>query len=381
MNVGIISHTSISNYGATLQAYALKKVLGKMGHESKVLDYRMPMEGTSHFLRMMHPSYAKHAPLAVAAGIPAAFVRKARFEGFRRHYLDRTRAAYTCRSLARLVRPMDVVVSGSDEVFRVSKNGNLFPRFMLDFADPRRQRLVAYAASSGETSDYGAENERAKGLLSRFHNISVRDEVTRQLVKRLTGRDPVMVLDPTLLWKFSELPLPDPGVDNYVLVYGFFRLPETDKMIRSVADRLGARVVSTGWASRYAHVNALTADPLRWLSLVKNARMVFTNRFHGMIFSICFGRSFLIYESDVAVAKIHDFISRFSLSAQLIPNRQAPSSSQLSEMDHNALKRRIAPYQEASMTFLQGELAKSNTDAASGAIPTREQRHLQQGGR
>ena len=353
MRIGTISFPAIDNYGAILQAQALVNVLERDGHEASVIDYQLRNLKFLNRLHSLHLSYSRHAPWPVLSTVPELFVRFSRIEQFRRQYLDRTRSVWRDDELQDVARHFDTVITGSDEVFRTDKNGGVFSPLFLDFADPGRQKLLAYAACAAGITDYGIKNAAVAKLLNRFHGISVRDEATRVLVKKLTGTDPKMVLDPTLLWPFDELALPEPPEKDYLLVYGFFKSPKTDRMVRETADKLGVSMISVGWASKYAHRNIMAADTLQWLSCIKHARLVFTNCYHGLMFSTLYQRDFLIYESDQARDKLHDFINRFSLSSRLVPGGETPSAKQLDGMDHAALQQRLKPYADESLRFLR----------------------------
>ena len=362
MRIGTISFTTVDNYGAILQAHALAKVLEQKGHQVSVIDYQLPDLKLRDWLHVMHLSYTPHAPLTVASGVTGLPYRFSRIEQFRKTYLNRTEPAWTDDELEEISSRFDTLITGSDEIFRTDQFGNIFPPLLLNFADARRQNLMAFAACSGGDNDYGDKNAVVAKLLNRFDNISVRDEQTRALVHRLTGRNPPLVLDPTLLWKFGELPLPEPPAKNYVLVYGFFRSPQTDRMVREVADRLGASVVSVGWASKYADRNFMAADTLQWLSCFKHARLVFTNCYHGLMFSTVYQRDFLVFESEKARPKLNDFMQRFSLSSRLLAGGEKPSTRQLDGMDHAALQNRLRPCADDSIKYLEaaGRCRKSH---------------------
>ena len=353
MRIGTISFPAIDNYGAILQAQALINVLAREGHEAWVLDYQVRNLKFLNRFHTMHLSYMRHAPWPVLAAVPELLVRFTRIEQFRRRYLDRTRSVWRDDEMHEVARQFDTIITGSDEVFRTDKRGDIFPSLFLDFAEPDRQKLVAYAACSAGIDDYGKKTDEVAKLLNRFHSISVRDEMTRVLVKKLTGTDPEIVLDPTLLWQFEELPLPEPPEKNFLLVYGFFRSPETDRMVRETAERLGLSMISVGWASKYAHRNLMAADTLQWLSYIKHAKLVFTNCFHGLMFSTVYQRDFLVFESEQARYKLHDFINRFSLSDRMIRSGESPTGKQLEGMDHVALQQQLQPLASRSIRFLQ----------------------------
>ena len=368
MRIGTISFPAIDNYGAILQAQALVNVLERNGHEASVIDYQLRNLKFLNRLHSLHLSYLRHAPGPVLSTVPELLVRFSRIEQFRRQYLDRTRPVWRDDELQDVARHFDAVITGSDEVFRTDKKGDIFAPLFLDFADPGRQKLLAYAACAAGITDYGAKNAAVAKLLNRFHGISVRDETTRGLVKKLTGTDPKVVLDPTLLWPFDELSLPEPPAKDYLLVYGFFKSPQTDRMVRETADKLGIPMISVGWASKYAHRNIMAADTLQWLSCIKNARLMFTNCYHGLMFSTLYQRDFLIYESDQARDKLHDFINRFSLSSRLVPCGEAPSGKQLDGMDHAALQQRLKPYADDSLRFLRESVASTNARTGLGEV-------------
>jgi hypothetical protein len=367
MRIGTISFTTIDNYGCILQAYALSKVLQERGHQVNIIDYQLPDWKLRDWLHSMHLSYIPHAPFTVVSGVPSLPVRFARLEQFREKYLNQTQPIWSDDELQGMSGQFGALVTGADEIFRSDPKGDIFSPFFLNFADVRRQSLYAYGACSGGMTDYGSKNAAVAKLLNRFDSISVRDEETRVLVKKLIGMDSQVVLDPTLLWKFDELPLPEPPTKNFVLVYGFVRSVETDRMIRQVADKLGVSVVSVGWASKYAHHNLMAADPLQWLSCFKHARLVFTNCYHGLMFSTVYQRDFLVFESDKAKSKLNDFIHRFSLSSRLLRSGEQPFPKQLEGMDQTVLQNSLRPYVSGSLKYLEtiGRSQKSKKTAGA----------------
>ena len=373
MRIGTISFTDVDNYGAVLQAYALSKVLEREGHEVNILDYQLPDLKLRDWLHLMHLSYTPHAPLTVATGVSGLPARFKRIEHFRKQHLDRTPPVWNDDDLRKMSAPYDALITGSDEIFRTDRQGNLFPPLFLNFADAQRQKLAAYAACSGGVTDYGGKNAVVARLLNRFDHISVRDAETQALVKKLTGRNPPLVVDPTLLWKFEELPLPAPPAKDYLLVYGFFRSPRTDRMVREIADQLGVSMVSVGWASKYAHHNLMAADTLQWLSCFKHARLVFTNCYHGLMFATAYQRDFLVFEADKVRTKLNDFIQRYSLSSRLLATGERPSPGQLAGMDHAALQNQLQASVADSIEFLRAvgqprEKQKPATEDEAGLV-------------
>lgn len=353
MRIGTISFTTIDNYGAVLQAYALAKLLARQGsNDVKIVDYQIPYQKLRDWLQIMHLSYTPTAPYMLSVGLPGLVARLAHIDSFRKLHLPRTAPAWTDDDLRHTAPQFDTLISGSDEIFRTDKHGNIYAPMFLNFADATRQSLHAYAACAGGTIDFGAKTPTIARLLKRFDTISVRDEATQDLVGRLTGTQPPMVLDPTLLWSFEELNLPAPAEKDFILIYGFMRSETTDRMVRAVADKMGLPVISVGWASKYAHRNLMAADPLQWLAYFKHARLIFTNCYHGLMFATRFQRDFLVFETETARYKLIDFTRRLSLSSRLLTWGATPTPEQLAGMDHRALQAALQPFAQNSLQHL-----------------------------
>src|SRR5690606_24099951 len=120
--------------------------------------------------------------------------------------------------------------------------------------------------------------------------VSVRDDNACHLVEQVTGTRPVKVLDPTLLvdWEQDEQAV---GLDRYLLVY-LHRLDRfRQQEIAAFARRRGLRVVVACYYAPWADLN-LPVGPFEFLDLARRADCVVTDRFHGILFSVVYGRPF-----------------------------------------------------------------------------------------
>lgn len=115
----------------------------------------------------------------------------------------------------------DTVIVGSDEVWNYTSQS--FTHYDQYFAKRIcANNIISYAPSAG---NYDATRASADGIdFSGFHHLSVRDEMTRQLVLGATGQDPLIVCDPTLLIESFDPYLEQvskPNRSNYILVYSY----------------------------------------------------------------------------------------------------------------------------------------------------------------
>ena len=119
------------------------------------------------------------------------------------------------------------------------------------------------------------------------------------IVHDLTGRTVPVTIDPTLMlgeadWAALATAHPArPGTD-YLLTYFLDpRSAACDELIRSCADRLSLKVVHL---NDFSVGTFYAADPAEFLGLVRNARLHFTDSFHGAIFSVIFGTPFVSFD-------------------------------------------------------------------------------------
>ena len=294
--VGIMSMQRIYNYGSSLQAYGLKRLIEDSLPEAAVsfVDFRpgQPL-GTApaattrlgRTLLKVREYNATRAPL----------VDKLRFFNHKRRY---------SRHFDQLGLPgspvhdldLDVQVIGSDEVFNAFQaNTNVgYSRDLFGHGSPAR-RIVSYAASFGNTTvakidAAGLRGELAEDL-SGFGAISVRDGNSADVVESLVGARPAIHVDPALAYDFlnrePRIPATRRTQAPYVIVYGYSgRLgPQENRALRAHADRIGARILTFGGVQECGD-RFVDADPFELLAWFRDAEAVLTDTFHGTIFSI-----------------------------------------------------------------------------------------------
>ena len=153
--IGILTfHHVLGNYGAQLQAYALKSYLQQSGHQVQILNYQVPPKTFSikKFIKQM----IKNVFAPIQKRIQSKFIP------FRDTYLiDTVPIPHT--QLGSTCNQYDVLISGSDQVLnpRLTKfDSNYF------FAcEDNTKKHFSYAASFGLQLKDLTENERRFTLI------------------------------------------------------------------------------------------------------------------------------------------------------------------------------------------------------------------------
>ena len=377
MNVGILTFHFSDNYGAALQAYALRRWLTEQGHHASFIDYR-PAH-IEHGGRLSMPTSPariranlKVVYLAVSSFIHEHFGnrdQKEKFVRFREHFLDISSGSALTDNGASLAaaQSFDLIVAGSDQIWSPSQHFGFDPNYFLAFAQAFPARKISYAASFGRDRVSSSEAAQLPPLLHHFDAISVREASGAALVEQATGHRPANVPDPTLLHSsYSELTdrAPPEHNDPYIFCYGL-RSPDNIRQTADlVSEQLGCPVLSPhNPHRRWVEIGTTVyPDPGEWVSLVKNARFVVTNSFHGTVFALLFRKPFIVAgltgERAAANARAIHLLRAVGLDNRFAPSFSAQNVQALmaSEIDWEAVDQRLADLRHAGSAFLNTQL-------------------------
>ena len=336
--IGIVTYFKIYNYGSFLQAYSMVHTLRENGFDAELLDIAYPKQTqyvikAKMLLKMVR--YPRSIPLvkklrvmghgtisALDASVKTAFdaAVQANLPVRKISYSDLKRLAKTEEYTAFL--------AGSDQIW--SPLGiDLKPHKFLLFAPPAKR--LSYAPSFGVSYVPAYNRREIRRNLRAMRALSVREESGKRLIAELTGIDAPVVLDPTLLmpdafWQSRTQDNPE----AYVLCY-FLNPPSASIQNAAVdfARRNGLQLRYLPYENGFNEAeNSLfsKADPFAFINLVRNARLVLTDSFHGTAFSLIFETPFFAFPrySEAAFkqsSRITDLLDKLGLSDRFVlPN-------------------------------------------------------------
>ena len=377
MNIGILTFHFSDNYGAALQAYALRRWLLERGHRASFIDYRPAhIEHGGQLSLPTSPAKLK-ANLKVVYLAVSSFInehfgsrdQKDKFVRFRERFLDIPRNAAPTDNGASLAaaQAFDLIVAGSDQIWSPSQHFGFDANYFLDFARSFPTRKISYAASFGRDRVSPAEAAQLPRLLHNFDAISVREASGVTLVEQATGQPPANVPDPTLLlsdWAELTDQAPPESGEPYIFCYGL-RSPDNIRQTADlVAAQLGCRILSPhNPHRRWVEIGSTVyPDPGEWVSLLKHARFVVTNSFHGTVFSLLFRKPFIVAgltgEKATANARAINLLRAVGLEHRFAPSFSAQKAQALmnEEIDWDAVEQRLAELRQAGQVFLSTQL-------------------------
>lgn len=358
MKIGILTFHSAHNYGAVLQAYALKEVLKSMGHSVDIIDYN-------------HKSLTKTKCLMIEKGgivvkikglvksivlLPVSARRKRGFNKFITRWLSPAPLDITCEECN-----VDAFVFGSDQIWNDRLLGDYDPVYFGDFAAAKGKRLISYAASLGRANAAEDELRFFKEVLEPFTGVGVREKSLQGLLEPYCSSPVEVVLDPTLLADsslFSPI-LKMPSVMNrpYVLIYQITHVSrKMREMAEAVAEQLGATVVELAscLSAKLMPLKNQGASPEEFIGFIKNAACVFTTSFHGTAFSVIMERPFY----TVMRGGDHDERSRSLLGLLGLENRLVTEgeSVKFTSIDFEHPCEKLDELRSSSLLFLKNSL-------------------------
>lgn len=339
MKAGIITICDTENMGNRLQNYALQTILSRYADTVLTIRNKPKLESAAANLRQ-RSALADSALLNRALGKK----RKAKLLEFNRSYIHSSSHCYWCNDPGERILPRDqcdIYCAGSDQIW----NPHFYRSDMfnyLGFSD--RNSTFSYAASFGVDEIPSHFIDAVRSGLSHLKYISVREESGKQIVEALTGRTDVQVLvDPTMLltaeeWTAILRPPVSPLPERYQVMYFLGSLSEARKnAIYHHAQQMGCEIIDLMDPSSPLHI----IGPDEFLYAISHSCGVYTDSFHGSVFSFLFRRPLFVFDrlaSDGTHAgmgsRLETFSETFRLQSCIAHGDQLPDASQA--MDYSA---------------------------------------------
>lgn len=299
MRIGICTLHYAHNYGAMLQAFALKTYLEGLGHHVFMVDRRTidltvwkpkPIRGLSFKSLVLYPKYL------VKWYLPGYVIkrrRERRFESFKKKYLE-NRFSPSNESL-------DAIIYGSDQIWSKFING--YDDIFWGLKNSNTNKRIAYGASMGVVEINDEDEVYLKEALSRFSAISVREkDLQEMLIERRLVRNVEVkrVIDPTFLIESDRwISLNKKRVikEPYLLFYDFQIDDKTTELARLIAKKKRLRMIRLTDGVVNVEKNRdylVTAGPLEFISLFFYADFVVSSSFHGTAFAIINRKQFYV---------------------------------------------------------------------------------------
>lgn len=369
--IGIMTWYTYNNFGSLLQAYALEKSILKMGYDIELINY-IPKTSYMFNYSLIKRISKKVKNIKIKKGIKRvkAIDSNERFDEFRKKYLKISNPAWTNNELNVLNDKYDAFICGSDQIWAPTVfDENYFLGFVSD-----NDKKIAYAPSIGLPVIENKEiKDKMKELISSIPNLSVREQQGQNLIYELCNRKAKLVLDPTLLlsskeWKeLAGMESENFAKGKYMLCYflgdnqGYIEIAR--KLARKYKRKL--LIIPTKQHDfRYSEAIRKNIGPIEFINYIRNSECVFTDSFHGTIFSLNLNIPFVTFkrfkdDSLSQNSRIYNILDITQMKHRLYQDNYKYLEDNLLKMDFNNSNEEIENYRNHSLEFLSDSLKKA----------------------
>lgn len=318
--VGILTFQFAHNYGAQLQAYALKHRVEQLGFETSVINY-LP-KGTWEAYSL-NPWYAmKKMQLKKLLHAPKRMNQAQKFRQFQKEYLQLGKVVHTVDDSTTAC--YDALIAGSDQVWSDAIVRDVAPYFFRDVHDKQK---LAYAGSFGKNQVSETVRNLIRSEMPEFTAISVREETAVELIQEVVPEmQAVAVCDPVFLLSANQWRKVYRSCDYQVPKEKFILYVDlrNDPKLVEKALKLGKEknlpvyyVHPTCWNTLFSGIHQLyDVGPLQYLALMDAAEYIVTNSFHAMAFSCIFSKKAIHHAENGLGDRVHNLLDALEVGAE-----------------------------------------------------------------
>ena len=362
----------VINNGSLLQAYGLKKSIESFGFNVEFVDFKVSDTYEEKYswkdkLKLNYPmvyTLLAFVYKLVKIDVNGASIVISDYK-IRKLFLNNFWNVLGLSKDMRYSTNTDILVFGSDEVFNTVQYVEVGRghAWQLYGADNNAKKLVSYAASFGHTTYEGLKKydmvEKSSELLGQFSNFSVRDKNSYEIIKKLTGKEALINIDPVLLYDFEDVEIKKPRINNYILVYGYpgrINSKEEVAAIKAFAKKYDKKLICVNMMQTWCD-DMIYAHPFVLLGYFKYADYVITDTFHGAVISIKYNRPFVQFirssNNYSNNQKVGFLLDSFDLNDRVLLNNNLFEETMLNPIDYDKVNEKLMEEKKKSMEYLE----------------------------
>ena len=364
MKVGILTISEGENYGNRLQNYASQEVLKSLGMQpytiknytnQYITKYRIK-EDAKIIISKLYKKINKINNQKLSNTL-----RYIKFKNFNISNIEYANEIVSKDNIStELNKKYDFFITGSDQVWNPEYLINSEIDF-LTFADKKKR--IAFSPSFGVSKLPENCKDNYKKWINGMEYLSVREQAGADIIKDLTGREAIVLLDPTLMLSKDEwmniAKKPELNQDlnkKYILTYFLGNKSlEVENKINKIAKDNGLQIINLlDINDKYIY----SVDPSEFIWLINNCELMCTDSFHGAVFSLIMKRPFIVFERKSEGAsmnsRLETLLSKFDMECRL--DKNICNNGQVFNVDFESVDRIINNEKEKTFNYLKNAL-------------------------
>lgn len=312
MRIAIVTFFDNGNYGSELQAIAMNSFCEERGHRAVFLK----IKSKNKFLRILelindevnvrshciiNREYKRYYEDRLANLKRQENISESLRNSIRQFMKKHIEMFVVSRRIFNKAKGFDCYICGSDQIWSALKMPIRKEYFLCRIPASKK---IAYAPSFGLNQLPQYFIKHVVAYINDFRYLSVREDVAKEQIKESFGREAELVLDPTMLvdrdfWnQFIAKETTCDIAEPYVLCYflGRFSNEQLQQINRYANGKLIISLPYIDASKKFVHGKYVEATPVDFVKLIRDADFVFTDSFHGSVFSIIFNKPFVVYD-------------------------------------------------------------------------------------
>lgn len=358
--IGILTWHYYKNYGSGLQAFALQETITRLGYDVELINFRKFYSPEPSPLKRLLKKILQYTVAKFSDKVYDKVVNNTVV--YQNRYLRQTGMFTNPVELENISGRYDYLVYGSDQIWAP----NVYTPIYMGSYVQEKVRKISYAASIGLNDIPDDLVESYKSNLFSYHSVSVREQEGKELLKSRCGIDATVVLDPTLMIDadtYKSMQRPVRGVKGkYVFCYFLNKEHKYKEKVQEYAKKHNLPIIGTSdkaddaeWMTRLTNIGA---DQFIWL--INNAETIFTDSYHGSIFSLLLHKNLWTYvrfAEDNPIcqnSRIRQLQNNFNLRHRVITSGQEIDDTK--KIDYDYFEKRLAELRKESLLYLKKAL-------------------------
>lgn len=316
--IGIITIVDYDNYGNRLQNYATQKILINKGYEVETIKNIPPTRMQEKQKKSNLTNKIFSLPRRIY-NRPLNLKRRSNFNKFTEHIKETSFEVTVDNKNLNEIKKFNGLVIGSDQIWNPIFRRNFF----LDLVEDIDVPSISLAASFGISQLPNENVQFYKDNLRNLKEISVREFEGRDIVNSIIGIIPSVIIDPTMMlskkdWIEVSKPHQKKPNKKYILTYSLGGLSSSaDNLLNDILDKDDYEIVNLGNIKNRKYYDA---GPSEFIDFIKDASLLITDSFHGIVFSMIFETPFVIFDREDYTgeasmnSRINTFFKHFDLN-------------------------------------------------------------------
>ncbi len=372
------------NYGMLLQAYATQQFIERQGFKTEILEYTrtsykhirftpwLPVYAADEFLKKIKKNKQKKTEYLDEVHKNNISERKTVSNKFIETSLTNRRVIKGIEALEAAGKEYDGVLIGSDQIWPPDA---AFGNFTTLRFVPDSINKISYATSLGVSSYPYYCRSSAAQFWKRINHLSVREEQGKRIIQDICNIPVEVVVDPTYLFTGNEwkelIPEEQIVAGDYILCYFLGATKEHKTLARKFADKRGMKLVSILSTESVSDIDLSYADeiitgrgPNDFINLIRNAKYVLTDSFHGVAFSVINNKQFYVFYRTIVGSKnsrnsrIDNILNMWGLQNRLVLNDATVDEFSLTDINYEYVNKLVDDKRNHSVSFLINALGE-----------------------